>query len=76
MEAGGSLSLFFFLLIVAEGLSGLVRQADKANLLEGVKLGNPKVKVSMLQFANDTLFRCHINYQSDFIVKSIQGVMS
>jgi len=48
----------FLFLVVAEGLAGLVRQALRANLLSGVKVGNEEVEVSFLQFADDTLFFC------------------
>jgi len=47
---------------VAEGLVELVRQAVKVKLLDGVKLGNPEVEVSILQFVDDTLFMCQANH--------------
>ena len=42
-------------IIVAEGLAGLVREASRIGILEGVKVGNKSVEVNLLQFADDTL---------------------
>jgi len=56
----------FLFLIVAQGLSGLVKQATRKNLLSGIKIGDKKVEVDLLQFADDTLFcanqTCRILY--------------
>ena len=57
LRQGDPLAPFLFL-VVAEGLAGLVRQAMKANILSGLKIGRKKVEISILQFADDTLFLC------------------
>ena len=66
LRQGDSLAPFLFI-VVAEGLSGLVRQALKANLLTGRK----EVEVSVLQFADDTLFLCEESFPNVFIIKVI-----
>jgi len=55
LKQGDPLAPFLFTLVV-EGLAGLVRQALKANLLSGVKIGSKEVEVSFLQYADETLF--------------------
>jgi len=70
LRQGDPLAPFLFIM-VAEGLAGLVRQALKANLLSGVKIGNKEVEVSFLQFADDTLFFCEDSWSNVRIVKTI-----
>jgi len=70
LRQGDPMTPFLFL-VVAEGLAGLVRQALRANLLSGVKVGNKEVKVSFLQFADDTLFFCEDSWCNVVIMKSI-----
>jgi len=53
LRQGDPLAPFLFL-IVAEGLAGVVRKIVEKNLEVGVQ----KVKVNMLQYADDTLFLC------------------
>jgi len=48
--------------VAAEGLDGIVRQAVKANLLSGLKIGRKEVKMSMLQFADDTFVLCEDSF--------------
>jgi len=47
LRQGNPLAPFLFL-VVAEGLAGLVRQAVKANLLAGLKIGRKEVELSIL----------------------------
>ena len=61
----------FLFLVVAEGLAGLVRQALKANLLTGVKIGRNEVEVCLLQFADDTLFMCEDSFHNVVTIKAI-----
>jgi len=49
---------------VAEGLAGVVRKAVEKNLVESLEVGVQKVKVNMLQYADDTLFLCEANFKS------------
>src|ERR1044072_1274590 len=53
----GDLLAPFLFLIVAEGLNGLVKKAIQINKFKGVTVGSEsQVEVSILQFADDTLF--------------------
>ena len=61
LRQGDPLAPFLFI-VAAEGLSGLVRQAVKANLLGGIKVGRKEVVASVLQFTNDTLFLCEDSF--------------
>jgi len=61
----------FLLLIVAQGLAGLVKQATRKNLFSGIKVGEKKVEVNLLQFANDTLFVCESKVQNIMCIKAI-----
>jgi len=70
LRQGDPLAPFLFL-IVAEGLSGLVRQAVKAKLLSRVKVGRKEVEICLLQFADDTLFMCQDSYTNIFTIKAI-----
>ena len=58
-------------LMVAEGLSGLMRQAKECNLFSRYLVGEQKVQVSLLQFADDTLFFANDSMQNIFCIKSI-----
>lgn len=61
----------FLFLIVAEGLSGMMRQARRLNLYKGFKVGRDGVEVSLLQFADDTLFICEPSTQNVLVMKSM-----
>jgi len=56
---------------VAEGLAGLVRKATRIGVLEGIKVGEKEVEVTLLQFVDDTLFVCQPKYQSILAIKVI-----
>jgi len=58
-------------LIVAQGLSGLVKQATRKNLFSGINVGDKKVDVNLLQFADDTLFVCESNVQNIMSIKAM-----
>jgi len=70
LRQGDPLAPFLFI-VVAEGLAGLVRQANRANLLSGVKFGREEVDLSILQFADDTLFLCEESHSNVVTVKAI-----
>jgi len=57
LRQGDPLTPFLFL-IVAEGLTGLMRKAKSSGIFKGVEVGSQKVQVDLLQFADDTLFFC------------------
>jgi len=61
----------FLFLIVAEGLTGLVREAKRVRLFKGVKVGSQGVQVDLLQFADDTIFFCEPSYHNVLVVKAI-----
>ena len=46
----------FLFLIKVEGLVRVSRKAIEKKLLEDLEVGYKKVKVNMLQYANDTMF--------------------
>lgn len=61
----------FLFLIVAQGLVGLVKQATRKNLFSETKVGDKKVDVNLLQFADDTLFVCESKVQNIMFIKAI-----
>ena len=70
LRQGDPLAPFLFL-VVAEGLAGLVRQANMINMLSGVKFGREKIELSILQFADDTLFLCEESHSNVVTMKAI-----
>ena len=70
LRQGDPLAQFLFT-VVEEGLSRLVRQAIKINLLSGVKIGSKEVDVSFLQYADDTLFFCEDSWSTVVSMKAI-----
>jgi len=67
----GDLLATFLFLIVAEGLVGVSRMAEEKNLIDSLEVGRAKVKVSMLQYTDDTLFFYEANTKSVFNIKGI-----
>jgi len=70
LRQGDPLAPFLFIVVV-EGLAGLIRQAGKAHLLCGLKIGRKEVELSLLQFAGDTLFLCEDSYANVVTLKAI-----
>ena len=70
LRQGDPLAPFLFLIVV-EGLNGIVRQANKKQLLEGISVGTKQIKVNMLQFADNTLFFCKPGVKNIVAIKSI-----
>jgi len=70
LRQGDPLAPFLFLL-VAEGLAGVSRMAEEKNLIDSLGFGRDRVKVNMLQYADDTLFFCEANSKSIFNIKAI-----
>ncbi|GKV09841.1 hypothetical protein SLEP1_g21281 [Rubroshorea leprosula] len=64
------LSPFLFLL-VGEGLCGLVKKAEGEGLLRGVEIGRGGVVLSLLQFADDTVFIGTADAENVRVVKAI-----
>jgi len=61
----------FLFLLVVEGMTSLVRQTTKQNLLREVKIGKLEIEINFLQFTNYTVFICEPNYESIFTLKYI-----
>jgi len=57
--------------VAAEDLAGLVRQAVKANLQSGVKIGRKEVELSILQFTYDIVFFCEDSISNVVTLKAI-----
>lgn len=70
IRQGDPLSPFLFL-IVAEGLSLLVKKAVEIGVLEASEVGRNKVKVSHLQYADNTIFTCPAKMDNIVAIKQI-----
>lgn len=70
LRQGDPLAPFLFIIVV-EGLAELARQAIKANVLSGLKIGRNVIEVCMLQFVNDTFFLCEDSYRNVITMKAI-----
>jgi len=70
LRQGDPLTPFLFIIVV-ESLSGLVREAKKANLFSGVEVGRERVQVDLLQFADDTIFFFKQSYDNVLAIKTI-----
>ncbi|GKV32613.1 hypothetical protein SLEP1_g41207 [Rubroshorea leprosula] len=70
LRQGDPLSPFLFLL-VAEGLGGLVKKAEGEGLLKGVEIGRGGMVLSLLQFADDTVFMGKADVDNLRVVKAI-----
>ena len=55
LRQGDPLAPFLFNIVV-EALTGLVREACSKNLFRGFKVGSNSVDISILQYADDTIF--------------------
>lgn len=56
--------------VVAEGLSGLIRVVEPKSLIQGVKIGDRCVKVSLLQFVDDNIFFLKDDMNESFSLKA------
>jgi len=65
----GDLLAHFLFLIVAKGLTSVSRMENEKHLIDNLEIGYKKVKVNLLQYANDTLFFCEANSKSVFNIK-------
>ncbi len=70
VRQGDPLAPFLFL-VITEGLTGIVRQSLKARLLTGLKFGRDEIELSILQFADDTVFLCEDSYNNVVTLKAI-----
>jgi len=74
LRQGDPIAPFLFI-VVAKGLTGLVRQALRTNMLAGIKVGRKEVEVSVLQFTDDTLFLCEDSFSNVLTIKSNTQVL-
>lgn len=70
LRQGDPITPFLFLVEV-EGLARLIRKALSQNKLKRVKVGVGQLKVSMLQFADNTLVVCQATNQNVITIKTI-----
>ena len=61
----------FLFLIVAEGLAWAVREAESKGILEVMKVGKWKIKISMLQFVDDNMFVLRTCNKNILVLKTI-----
>ena len=71
LRQGDPLALFLFN-VVAEGLNGLMRKAKDENMYKAYQVGSNKVEISILQFADDTIFFGKANMEN---VKTIKAIL-
>ncbi|GKV24205.1 hypothetical protein SLEP1_g33843 [Rubroshorea leprosula] len=70
LRQGDPLAPFLFLMI-AEALNGLMLKAAEENLFQGVEIGRSGLKLTHLQYADDSIFFCEANEQNVMVLKSI-----
>jgi len=61
----------FLFIIVEKELTRMVRQMCKRHLFKGISVRSEKLEVSILQFADDTLFMCEANSHNILVIKYI-----
>jgi len=70
LRQGDPLAPFLFN-VVAEALNGLLRRAKEENLYKGFKVGSNNVDVSILQYADDTIFLGEATMENVKAIKTI-----
>lgn len=70
LKQGDTLAPFLFLMM-AEGLTGLMRNAVALGLFKGFKVGNGGEEVSILQYADDTLLVGEASWENLWSMKAI-----
>lgn len=70
LRQGDPLSPFLFNLVV-EGLNILILRARELGLFNGAVVGNDLIKVSHLQFADDTILFCEANLEEILCIKRL-----
>lgn len=70
LKQGDPLAPFLFLLI-AEGLSGLMSNAVSQGRFSGFKVGTGGCEVSILQYADDTLFVGEATWENLWVLKTV-----
>nr|KYP51642.1 Transposon TX1 uncharacterized [Cajanus cajan] len=67
---GDPLAPFLFT-VVAEGLTGLMREAEKCKIFTGVSVGKEQVKISITQYADDTMFFGEASQENVIAIKGL-----
>lgn len=57
--------------MVAEGLSGLMKEAKRCNLFSGYKVDDNGCEVGLLQYVDDAIFVGEVNSRNAFTIKVI-----
>ncbi|GKU87734.1 hypothetical protein SLEP1_g2081 [Rubroshorea leprosula] len=57
--------------MIMEGLNGLVKKAESEGLLQGIEIGKRGLRVSLLQFADDTVILGRADSENILMVKAI-----
>ena len=70
LRQGDPLATFLFL-ITAEGLTDMSRMVVEKKIIDSLEIGDKKVKVNMLRYADDTLFFCEANTNNVFNIKVV-----
>ncbi|XP_028093957.1 uncharacterized protein LOC114294055 [Camellia sinensis] len=70
LRQGDPLSPFLFNL-VAEGTNILMERAKDLGLVKGAVVGHSELKLSHLQFADDTIIFCEANWEEIIAIKRI-----
>lgn len=52
-------------------MTGVVRQAEGKGLMDGIKVGQKKIPMSMFQFVDDIVFVCKAKTQNIMVIKSM-----
>ena len=69
LRQGDPLAPFLFN-VVAEGLNGLIRRAEEENICKGFQVGTNNVNISILQYADDTIFFGEAGLENIMAVKT------
>ena len=75
LRQGDPLAPFLFN-IVAEGLNGLMRRAVEENMYKGYLVGANNVPISILQYADDTIFFGEASMENVEAIKAAVGITS
>ncbi|GLT59681.1 hypothetical protein SLA2020_324880 [Shorea laevis] len=70
LRQGDPLSPFLFLM-VAEALSGLMRKAEETGMLKGIQVGKGELRISHLQFADDTILISEASEENAWAMKCV-----
>ena len=73
IRQGDPLAPFLFN-VVAEGLNGLLKKAKQENLYKGFQVGRHNVNITILQYANDTIFFGEASMENAIAIKTILRV--